>query len=80
MKHTVRLAPGRFINLDTYGKEVTPVTADKPMEAVKTFFAYTMATIGCAIIIGAALGVDITQPNPLVPSPPSGVEQPRKGV
>jgi len=80
MKHTVRLSPGRFVNLDTYTKEGTPSTVNKSMESVKTFFVYTMATVGCAIIIGAALGVDITQPNPQVPSPPSGVEQPRKGV
>jgi len=80
MKHTVRLAPGRFVNLDTYIKTPKMNTFDMPRKAVETFLIYLMATAGCGIIIGAALGVDITQPNQQLPSPQSGVELPRNGV
>lgn len=51
-----------------------------PRKAVETFVLYLMATAGCSIIIGAALGVDITQPNRQLLSPQSGVELPHKGV
>jgi hypothetical protein len=80
MKHTVRLSPGRFVNLDTYTKEAQPSSFNMPRKAVETFLIYLMATVGCAVIIGAALGVDITQPNRQVPSPQPGVELPRNGV
>jgi len=73
MKHTVRLSPGKFVNLDTYTKEAPLPTFSMPTQAIKTFFIYLIATAGCSIIIGAALGVDITQPNLQQHTPHQGV-------
>ncbi len=56
MKHTVRLEPGRFIQLDSY-------YASHETRLYKICVA-ALSIIIAALTVGALVGIDITNPTP----------------
>jgi hypothetical protein len=55
MKHTTKLGPNHYIQLDSYG--------DKPMSRLSKFLCTTLVLFIAATTAGAMVGIDITNIN-----------------